>query len=91
VRGDTATHRMANERNVSRFTLARNVLEGTFGVAYRIHARTVPSAQPVLHLPHVDPGTQSTLQRARDEFHSHVRQLSAPGSLLATDPAAWQH
>src|ERR1700678_1994711 len=82
VRGDPATHRMANERNVARFASALNVLEDPFGVAHRIHPRTVPSAKPVLDLPHVHPGTQSTLQRARDEFHSHVRQLPPPGLLL---------
>jgi hypothetical protein len=91
VRGDTATHRMANECNVLRFASPRNVLEDPFRVAHRIHARTVPSAKPVLHLPHVHSGTQSTLQRTRDEFHSHIRQLPPPGRLLATDPAAWQH
>ena len=79
VRGDPATHRMTNERNVIRFASARNVLEDPSGVAHRIHARTIPSAKPVLHLPHVHPGTQSTLQRARDDFHSHVRQLAPPG------------
>jgi hypothetical protein len=91
VRGDAATHRMTYDGNVVRLAPTLHVLENPFGVAQRIHARTIPSAEPVLHLPHVHCGTQAAPQRTRNELHSHVRQLPPPGRLLAMHSAARQH
>ena len=91
MRGDPATHRMADNGDSGRLVPLACIDKDRLRLVQRIKPRTVPASKPIMNAPDVNIGTQPASQRTSDERHPDIRELPRPRGPVAADLAARQH